>query len=161
MRSPPRVPSPTPRPAAPPPPPAPSSVRRYPVLVVMSDWALRQMLAAFLEEEGYQTATVADVPACLTYLARHRRPHIVMLYPRLFGAHGEQVLRYLRGNPPLRRRVSVLLMIADLSSDLPLAERYKSLIDGVLELPFAPDGLLGRVADCAAKLAARLARRGK
>jgi CheY-like chemotaxis protein len=142
-------------PAPPPTMPLQETGHPYPVLIVNSDAALRCMLVCLLEEEGYEAASVAEGQECLAYLAAHRRPHIVMLYPRLYGMDGWEVLGYLRGNPPLRRRVSVLMMTASPDYDQPWLERYKRQIDGVVVLPFDSNRVVGLVAECEAKLVAR------
>jgi CheY-like chemotaxis protein len=102
------------------------------VLVVDDEPAVRALVAASLETEGWDVTTVEDgVDALLALSDSH--PDLILLDVGLPGLSGGEVLRRLRANQSLRSIPVVLLTGAEPPDGLDA--------DAVLSKPFAPAGL--------------------
>ncbi len=69
------------------------------VLVVDDNVDAAEALARLLEICGHDVHTVADGPTALEYVARERRPDVVLLDIGLPGIDGYEVARRLRAMP--------------------------------------------------------------
>jgi CheY-like chemotaxis protein len=127
----------------------------FPVLVVYCDVFLRTLVAEVLALEDYSHCAAANGQDALSHLALHRRPHILILDLVMPVMDGREVLRYLHGNPHLRRRLGVVLSSA--AANLAhAASTYQSWLAGTLTLPFTIDQLLDTLAKAEGALQDRL-----
>jgi CheY-like chemotaxis protein len=129
----------------------------FPVLIMDYDGVMRRMLSEVLTLEIYDVALATRGIECLDYLARHRQPHILM-FQQLFAPEGDVgLLRYVRGNPPLRRRLGILVygMKNNLATH---AHMIAPFAEATLELPFDVDTLIEVVSRVEGGLIARRAR---
>jgi CheY-like chemotaxis protein len=125
-----------------------------PVLIVDDDAALRHILRALLEDEGYPVSQVATAADGLAHLRAARSGHVVLLDFLLPDGDGGDVLRATEQGASLRRH-RFLLMTATSATIYP-REEPRLLAEGcqdVIYKPFELDVLLNAVAAAAAELA--------
>ncbi len=65
------------------------------VLVVDDESGIRSLLAALLEDEGYEVVTAVDGPSAVTMAERHQ-PDLILLDVMMPGMNGRDVERRLR-----------------------------------------------------------------
>lgn len=106
------------------------------ILVVDDEAPIRELLRAFLEEEGYEVATASCAGEGLDRVETER-PALVLSDVAMPGMSGLQLCATLRGRGA---RVPVVLMSASYEPD-PAAERACGC-DGFLSKPFDLDELL-------------------
>lgn len=131
----------------------------FPVLVMNYDRLLSDMMCEVLSLEGYRTTAMTRGQACLEHLARHREPHILAIQ-QFWSLQGDlHVLRYLRGNPPLRRRLAVVVCGAHSSLDEHVRKTAPFAV-AILQLPFDLDHMINVIASAEERLGARVHARG-
>jgi DNA-binding NtrC family response regulator len=131
----------------------------FPVLVMNYDQMLTDMMREVLSLEGYRATAMTRGQACLEHLARHREPHILAIQ-QFWTLQGDlHVLRYLRGNPPLRRRLAVIVCGAYTSID-EYVRKTAPFAASILQLPFDIDHMITVFASAEERLVARLRARG-
>jgi DNA-binding NtrC family response regulator len=131
----------------------PAARHPYGVLVVDHDALIARMLEAICQDEGYEAARASDATEALTHLATHTGPHIVFVY--VIDAHMEpSLLRYLRGNPALRRRLCVVVY-GDPFRFEQIDERYGKIINLRLGVPWMVEALVETLAKAESLLAGR------
>jgi len=109
------------------------------ILVVDDDENLRRLVAAYLENEGYQVEQAADADAALASVTRHE-PDLILLDLMLPGLSGLEVARRIR----TRRQVPILMLTARGSED-DVLEGFDAGADDYLVKPFNPKVLVARV----------------
>lgn len=127
----------------------------FPVLVADSDRGLRVFLSHILALEGYNVAAAGSGPDCLDYLASHRAPHILFVNI-VFDANSDiHILRYLRGNPTLRKRLGVVVSGAHFNLRR-YARHYSPFIATTISIPNTPTQIVAAVGRAERMLSARL-----
>jgi DNA-binding response OmpR family regulator len=112
---------------------------RIAILVVDDDENLRRLVAAYLENEGYEVEQAADADAALASVERHE-PHLILLDLMLPGLSGLEVARRIRA----RRQVPILMLTARGSED-DMLQGFDAGADDYLVKPFSPKVLVARV----------------
>jgi len=108
-------------------------------LVVDDDENLRRLVAAYLENEGYEVEQAADADAALASLER-REPDLILLDLMLPGLSGLEVARRVR----VRRQVPILMLTAR-GSEEDMLQGFDAGADDYLVKPFSPKVLVARV----------------
>ncbi len=126
--------------------------RTHRVLVIEDDDAVRDMLCAALESEGYRVLP-SDHP--VTPLdVQQLRPSLVVLDLMLGGEpEGYGWLEAIRAWP-WTARLPVLVCSGLLAPEAPAAHRVRALADAAVPKPFVLDELLQAVAGCLEPVAA-------
>jgi DNA-binding response OmpR family regulator len=114
-------------------------VRRR-VLLVEDDPKTREMVALYLQREGYDVATAEDGVRALE-VAREREPHLVVLDLMLPRMDGLAVCRALRASPSVP---GIIMVTARTTEDDKLAGLDLGADDYVTK-PFSPRELMARV----------------
>ncbi len=131
----------------------------FPVLVMNYDHGLTDLMREVLSLEGYRVTGMTRGQACLEHLARHREPHVLAIQ-QFWAIQGDlHVLRYLRGNPPLRRRLAVIVCGAHSSLDEHVRKTAPFAV-ATLQLPFDLDHMINVIASAEERLGARVSTRG-
>ncbi len=109
------------------------------ILVVDDDENLRRLVAAYLENEGYQVHQAADADAAFADIETHE-PDLILLDLMLPGLSGLEVARRVRA----RRQIPVLMLTARGSED-EILQGFEAGADDYLVKPFSPKVLVARV----------------
>lgn len=91
-----------------------SSQPTLPVLIVEDEFAIREALTEFLEEEGFVVAGAAHGQEALEYLDTMPLPALILLDLRMPRMNGAQFLEVRQSNPRLAA-IPTILMSADSS----------------------------------------------
>jgi DNA-binding NarL/FixJ family response regulator len=119
-----------------------ASSERGPILIVDDDALMRELVAALLDEAGYETLGVAEGEEALLAATR-RSPAAVLLDVHLVGLSGYEVCHELR-----RRHGPGLPIIFISGARTESFDRAAGMLlgaDDYLVKPFAPAELVGRV----------------
>jgi len=111
------------------------------ILVIEDDAQVRELIARYLEREGYTAVTASDGQDGLQAVERHR-PSLVLLDVNLPDIDGWSILRRLRGDTELQPAVIMLTA----RSDEP--DRLLGLdlgADDYIVKPFSPREVMARV----------------
>jgi two-component system, OmpR family, phosphate regulon response regulator OmpR len=109
------------------------------ILIVDDDPGLRDLLQRYLQEGGYETATVADGRAMDEYLAS-RTPDLIILDLMLPGEDGLTIARRLRAQHDLP-----VIMLSARGEDIDRIVGLEVGADDYLPKPFNPRELLARI----------------
>lgn len=109
------------------------------ILVVDDDENLRRLVAAYLENEGYEVEQAAEADAALASVEK-REPDLILLDLMLPGLSGLEVARRIRA----KRSVPILMLTARGSED-DMLEGFDAGADDYLVKPFSPKVLVARV----------------
>ncbi len=109
------------------------------ILVVDDDENLRRLVAAYLENEGYEVDQAADADAAFTSLEKHE-PDLMLLDLMLPGMNGLEIARRVRA----KRQIPILMLTARGSED-DVLEGFDAGADDYLVKPFSPKVLVARV----------------
>jgi two-component system OmpR family response regulator len=109
------------------------------ILVVDDDPEIRELLAHFLSQHGYSTATAADGAAMDAALSQ-QRPDLVVLDLMLPGEDGLSLCRRLRADSSLP-----IIMLTAVSDDADRIVGLEMGADDYLVKPFNPRELLARI----------------
>lgn len=109
------------------------------ILVVDDDPKLRQLLARYLGEQGFNVAAVGDAPEMDAYLA-NQQPDLLILDLMLPGEDGLSIARRLRGSHSLP-----IIMLSARGDDIDRIVGLEVGADDYLPKPFNPRELLARV----------------
>lgn len=109
------------------------------LLVVDHDAAMRELLARYLDEQGYQVDTIADGEALDRFLAV-QRPELVILDLMLPGEDGLSIARRLRALSDLP-----IIMLSARGEELDRIVGLEVGADDYLAKPFNPRELLARI----------------
>lgn len=109
------------------------------ILVVDDDENLRRLVAAYLENEGYEVEQAADADAALASVEK-REPALILLDLMLPGLSGLEVARRIRA----RRQIPILMLTARGSED-DMLQGFAAGADDYLVKPFSPKVLVARV----------------
>ena len=112
------------------------------VLVADDDEDVLQLVAAVLEEEGYEIETARDGLEALDRLST-RRPDLALLDVRMPGVDGVELSRRIRRNP-LTRDVPVILLSALVHAKY-VARGFAAGATDYIRKPFSPHELIARV----------------
>jgi len=115
------------------------SESRAVILVVDDDENLRRLVAAYLENEGYDIEQAADADAALESVEKHQ-PDLILLDLMLPGMSGFEVARRVRA----RRQVPILMLTARGDED-DMLQGFDAGADDYLVKPFSPKVLVARV----------------
>ena len=110
------------------------------ILLVEDDAKTREMVALYLQREGYEVATAEDGVRALE-VAREREPHLVVLDLMLPRLDGLAVCRALRDSPVAP---GIIMVTARTTEDDKLAGLDLGADDYVTK-PFSPPELMARV----------------
>jgi len=113
--------------------------RRARILVIDDDDNVRNLVAAYLEREGYEVLQAADGPAGVRE-AESSNPDLLVLDLMLPGMGGLQVARRLTAS----RRVPILMLTARGEED-DVLRGFDAGADDYLTKPFSPKVLVARV----------------
>lgn len=141
---------------------APASGERpaYPILIVGPERTIGRMLLAICHATGLVAGAATSSLDGLDYLANHREPHVLILGEHPGSTEIPATLRYLNGNPALRRRVAVIMYVGfDIALQQQLAARQWRLVDAWLRFPPSFESLHATLQTASAALSARLAAR--
>jgi CheY-like chemotaxis protein len=117
-----------------------------PVLVVDDDAAIREVVQAIVETEGYRVITAADGAEALGHLRSGVRPGLILLDLRMPGMDG-RAFREVQAADPVLSTIAVVVISGD--SDAPRVARGLGL--ECLPKPVSLDRLLSVVKrQCAA-----------
>ncbi len=111
------------------------------ILVVDDEPTIAEVVARYLEREGYETRTAADGPSAVA-AAAIRRPDLVVLDIMLPGLDGLEVMRRLQEDA--EERVPVILLTAKSEESDRLVGLRQGADDYVVK-PFSPRELVARV----------------
>jgi two-component system, OmpR family, alkaline phosphatase synthesis response regulator PhoP len=109
------------------------------VLVVDDEVRLADLVAGYLQREGFEVVTAYDGPAALE-LARARQPEVVVLDVMLPGLDGIEVCRELR-----RFSDAYVVMLTARSEEIDKIVGLSVGADDYLTKPFSPRELVARV----------------
>ncbi len=109
------------------------------ILVVDDDENLRRLVAAYLENEGYQVEQAADADAAFASVEKHE-PQLILLDLMLPGLSGLEVARRVRA----KRQIPILMLTARGSED-DVLQGFDAGADDYLVKPFSPKVLVARV----------------
>jgi DNA-binding response OmpR family regulator len=109
------------------------------ILVVDDDPKLRDLLARYLEKEGFRVATVGDAPAMDAWLAE-QRPDLIILDLMLPGEDGLSIARRLRAKGDIP-----LVMVSARGEEIDRIVGLEIGADDYLPKPFNPRELLARM----------------
>jgi len=112
------------------------------VLVADDDEDVLQLVAAVLEEEGYEIETACDGLEALDRLST-RRPDLALLDVRMPGVDGVELSRRIRRNPRTRD-VPVILLSALVHAKY-VARGFAAGATDYIRKPFSPNELIARV----------------
>ena len=112
------------------------------VLVADDDEDVLQLVAAVLEEEGYEIETARDGLEALDRLST-RRPDLALLDVRMPGVDGVELSRRIRRNPRTRD-VPVILLSALVHAKY-VARGFAAGATDYIRKPFSPNELIARV----------------
>ncbi|UTR11559.1 response regulator transcription factor [Evansella sp. LMS18] len=111
------------------------------VLVVEDDEMIRELLATYLEKQGYEVLTAEDGEEAIEKFQLNS-PCLVILDLMLPKVSGEEVCRWIRGQE--RNEVSIIMLTAKVSSEEKINGLKMGADDYVIK-PFSPDELMARV----------------
>jgi two-component system, OmpR family, alkaline phosphatase synthesis response regulator PhoP len=118
------------------------------VLVIEDDAAIRGLVCAALEDEGYRVLPSDHPVAPLD--VQQVRPSLVVLDLMLRGEpDGYRWLESVRAWP-WTAKLPVLVCSGYLAPEAPAAQRVSALANATLPKPFSIDALLAAAADCLA-----------
>lgn len=104
------------------------------VLIIEDEFAIRETLVEFLEEEGYQVAGVGNGREALDYLRTAPPPALIFLDLRMPVMSGVQFLEEQQRDPTLAG-LPVVLLSADRSGQQQVAtERVADILDKPVRL---------------------------
>jgi len=112
------------------------------VLVADDDKDVLELVAAVLEEEGYEIETARDGLEALDRLST-RRPDLALLDVRMPGVDGVELSRRIRRNPRTRD-VPVILLSALVHAKY-VARGFAAGATDYIRKPFSPNELIARV----------------
>jgi len=112
------------------------------VLVADDDEDVLELVAAVLEEEGYEIETARDGLEALDRLST-RRPDLALLDVRMPGVDGVELSRRIRRNPRTRD-VPVILLSALVHAKY-VARGFAAGATDYIRKPFSPNELIARV----------------
>jgi len=112
------------------------------VLVADDDEDVLQLVAAVLEEEGYEIETARDGLEALDRLST-RRPDLALLDVRMPGVDGVELSRRIRRNPRTGD-VPVILLSALVHAKY-VARGFAAGATDYIRKPFSPNELIARV----------------
>ncbi|WP_078594744.1 response regulator transcription factor [Evansella clarkii] len=111
------------------------------VLVVEDDEMIRELLATYLEKQGYEVLTAEDGEEAIEKFQLNS-PCLVILDLMLPKVSGEEVCRWIREQE--RNEVSIIMLTAKVSSEEKINGLKIGADDYVIK-PFSPDELMARV----------------
>ena len=109
------------------------------ILVVDDEPAIRELIVAVLEDEGYAAIAAGSGPRALELLP-HERPDLVLMDIMMPEMDGREALRRMREHPEWGR-IPVVMMSAAFAPD-----RIGQRVSAFLPKPFDLDHLLATVA---------------
>lgn len=109
------------------------------VLVVDDDPALRQVITALLEEEGFHVLQAADGAECLR-IAYARQPDVILLDIMMSNMDGREVCRKLRELSSVP-----IIMLSALSMEKEKVDRLLEGADDYVTKPFDNEELVARI----------------
>lgn len=109
------------------------------ILVVDDEPTIVEIVARYLEREGYQVLTAADGAGALAHIER-RRPQLVILDLMLPGISGLELLRRLRGDGGL-----AVIVLTALDEETDRVVGLELGADDYVTKPFSPRELVARV----------------
>jgi len=118
------------------------------ILVVDDEKRLRDLVQAYLTQEGFRVVTAADGQEAL-FVARHEKPDLIVL-DLMMEKHdaGFSFSKQIK-NDPLFKRIPILMVtaVADATGYKFSLERdgYWMKTDGFLDKPVEPSVLIGKV----------------
>ena len=113
------------------------------ILLVEDDPKTREMVALYLQREGYDVATAEDGVRALE-VAREREPHLVVLDLMLPRMDGLAVCRALRDVGPASARPGIIMVTARTTEEDKLTGLDLGADDYVTK-PFSPRELMARI----------------
>ena len=103
------------------------------VLVVDDDWMNREVLEAYLVDDGYDVMLAHDGPAALQ-LVQERPPDLVLLDIKLPGMNGYEVCKWLKSDD--RTQFTPVVMVTALVNDEDKIQAIDAGADDFLTKPF-------------------------